>query len=57
MTVESINGDVSGAVDPAVPGEASEESRVPDNRVREVWATIKRLTKKQVHACVRQRRR
>lgn len=30
---------------PAVPGEASEESRVPDNRVREVWATIKRLTK------------
>ena len=45
MTVESINGDVSGAVGPAVPGEASEESRVPDNRVREVWATIKRLTK------------
>lgn len=45
MTVESINGDVSGAVDPAVPGEASEESRVPDNRVRGVWATIKRLTK------------
>lgn len=25
MTVESINGDVSGAVGPAVPGEASED--------------------------------